>query len=205
MTVKGFFAYKYKKNKHSYACSQVPNVDAAFRELFEKSSPSRILEIGTFHGGTAALMRDLLDELNLHSSIIKSFDVYEQPWFKNLRSENLQIIIDNIFTHSYLDISKPEAIESFIQSSGTTIVFCDGGSKINEFKIISKFLKPGDIIMAHDYTDTLENFNKNFKNKIWDWREIGDEHIGSTCEEQNLKPFLKDTMDKFALACFKKH
>jgi hypothetical protein len=31
--------------------------------------------------------------------------------------------------------------------------------------------------MAHDYVDTKENFLENYKDKIWNWREIGDDHI----------------------------
>lgn len=49
-------------------------------------------------------------------------------------------------------------VESFIKREGTTLILCDGGSKINEFNILSKYLKSGDIIMAHDYVDTKENF-----------------------------------------------
>ena len=78
---------------------------------------------------------------------------------------------------------------------------CDGGSKINEFNLLSKYLKSGDIIMAHDYVDTKENFLKNYKNKIWNLREIGDEHIKNTCEKYNLKSYMKETFDKVVWVC----
>jgi len=118
-----------------------------------------------------------------------------------MRKRNIEIIIENIFSKSYKEIEKPEMVESFIKREGTTLILCDGGSKINEFNLLSKYLKSGDIIMAHDYVDTNENFLKNYKNKIWNWREIGDEHIKNTCEKYNLKSYMKETFDKVVWVC----
>ena len=62
-------------------------------------------------------------------------------------------------------------------------------------------MKVGDIIMAHDYVDTKENFIENYKNKIWNWREIGDEHIDSTCDRYNLVNYMKETFDPAVWVC----
>lgn len=118
-----------------------------------------------------------------------------------MRSANIEVIIENIFSKSYREIEKPEFVNDFIQSEGTTIVLCDGGSKINEFKTLAEYLKVGDIIMAHDYVDTKENFIENYKNKIWNWREIGDEHIDSTCDRYNLVNYMKETFDPAVWVC----
>jgi hypothetical protein len=100
-----------------------------------------VLEIGTAGGGTIQFIRDYLDEIGLIDTTIKSFEVKEHKWYKDMRVTGIEIIIENIFTHSYREIEKPEFVEDYIKSEGRTLVLCDGGSKINEFKILAPYLK----------------------------------------------------------------
>ena len=180
---------------------QKPEVSGAFEKLLKEIKPKQIVEIGTACGGTTLSIRETLDEIGLEKTDIKSFEVKEHKWFPEMRKRNIEIIVENIFSHSYKEIEKPEMVESFIGREGTTLVLCDGGSKVNEFIILSKYLKSGDIIMAHDYVDTKENFLENYRDKIWNWREIGEEDIKETCEKYNLKSFMKETFDKVVWVC----
>jgi len=180
---------------------QKPEVSGAFEKLLKEIKPKQIVEIGTAGGGTTLSIRETLDEIGLEKTDIKSFEVKEHKWFPEMRKRNIEIIVENIFSHSYKEIEKPEMVESFIGREGTTLVLCDGGSKVYEFIILSKYLKSGDIIMAHDYVDTKENFLENYRDKIWNWREIGEEDIKETCEKYNLKSFMKETFDKVVWVC----
>ena len=180
---------------------QKPEVSGAFEKLLKEIKPKQIVEIGTAGGGTTLSIRETLDEIGLEKTDIKSFEVKEHKWFPEMRKRNIEIIVENIFSHSYKEIEKPEMVESFIGREGTTLVLCDGGSKVNEFIILSKYLKSGDIIMAHDYVDTKENFLENYRDKIWNWREIGEEDIKETCEKYNLKSLMKETFDKVVWVC----
>lgn len=173
----------------------------SFKQLLSNVKPSRILEIGTSAGGTILFIREFLDSIGLSKTKIKSFDMNNKDWYEELRKRNIEVIVENIFSHSYREIEKPNLVEPYIKLPGTTIVLCDGGSKINEFKILSQYLKKGDIIMAHDYVDNEDNFLKNYKDKIWNWREIGDEHINESCQKFNLKPFMQDIFDKSVWVC----
>ena len=205
MSVNGHFIYTSADGECSYASAQVPSMIEAFRNLIQEVKPVRVLEIGTFQGGTTIIIRDLLDEAGLQDSKIKSFDAYDNNWSNHLlNKDNLDIVVDNIFSESYFELEKPEKVQPFIQQEGLTLVLCDGGYKISEFNLLSPFLKSGDIIMAHDYVDTKGNFESNFKDKIWNWREIGDEHVKKACEENNLHAFHKEEMDKAVWACFRK-
>ena len=38
-----------------------------------------------------------------------------------------------------------------IQKPGITVLFCDGGNKVREFKTFAPHLKKGDIIAVHDW------------------------------------------------------
>ena len=194
------------KFKNLYA-QQHNNAFGVFEQFLSAVKPARILEIGTAGGGFTLFLREKLNELGLKDSMIISFDINDaEQYDKVLRPlNNLDIYILNIFDATYKNIVYAEMIRSYIGQDGLTLVLCDGGNKISEFRILSGLLKPGDIIMAHDYIDTIENFNDNFRDKIWNWREIGYEHISDVCKENNLAPFFKEDMAKVVWACYRKN
>lgn len=175
-----------------------------FRDLLENVKPKQILEIGTGSGGLTLYLRECLNELGLESTELVSYDINPTALMEKLNSfPNTHISNINLFSedHEYTLI-RYDLIESYIQKNGTTIVMCDGGNKIKEFNQISKLLKPGDIIMCHDYCDTIENFNEKIFNKIWLWREISDSDIQSSIDDYNLTPYYKEKFDSIVWGCF---
>ena len=175
-----------------------------FADLLRQIQPARVLEIGTASGAASRYIRDQLDEIELSESMMKSFDVQEQEWYDSLRSDNLEIIIENMFDYSYLNLERPELVDSFIQSSGTTLVLCDGGHKIGEFNNLAYLLKPGDYIMAHDYAPSKEYSKTHMEGVIWDHCEIWDAEISNTIQELNLVPYQFDTIIQAAWCCFQR-
>lgn len=194
--VEGGFAYGY------LFMSQHKDSPRVFREFLEIARPSRILEIGTFHGGLTLLLRDILDEIGLANSIIRTYDINEQEFLKPLVVDRkVEVYTKNLFNDSYDDwhseISKQE-INDYINKEGTTIVLCDGGCKKCEFNLLAPLLKKNDIIMAHDYAPDNEYFEQYMKDKIWDWHEIKDSDIIKTSIENNLQPYLQELMQMVA-------
>lgn len=175
-----------------------------FKTFLTEIKPKRVLEIGTAGGGLTLFIRHTLNEIGLQDTPIKSFDVIECQWYNDIRKENVEINIENIFDHSYLNLEKPEKIVPFIQEEGTTLVLCDGGHKIGEFNMIAPFIKDGDFIMAHDYVDTWENYKENYVDKIWNWCEIEEKYIDQVSKYNNLVHYNKDIFDKVVWVCKKK-
>jgi tRNA A58 N-methylase Trm61 len=174
------------------------NVDKPFRELFLQTQPKRILEIGTSSGGLTLLLRDLLDELNFTDAEILTYDHdpdHGTYWLRDRINNGAKINfqLKNIFNHMYDGLQDESEPVEFIQQEGVTIVLCDGGSKKNEVNILSKYLKIGDVIMAHDYAPNAEYFENNIRNKIWNWMEIQDSDIETVSRECNLQPFLQES------------
>jgi cephalosporin hydroxylase len=186
---------------NGYTAQQHKDFFNVFKEFLTEIKPSRILEIGTAGGGFILAIRDILDEIGLSNVPIKSFEVINQPFYDELRNKNIEIIIDNIFDHAYLNIIKPESIVPYIQNEGITLVFCDGGHKIGEFNSITPHIKKGDFIMAHDYVDTWENYKENYVNKIWDWCEIEEKYISEVSQKENLEFYNKEKFDKIVWVC----
>jgi cephalosporin hydroxylase len=196
--VKGHFVYK------DLIISQHPNVGLPFNKLISEVNPKRILEIGTANGGLTLLLRDLLNSNGLFDSTIRTYDIIEQKNLKNKNIQGIEIITKSPFNYPYSELEYPEEIKEFIQNEGVTLVLCDGGSKINEFRLISPFLKIGDVIMAHDYAHDERTFKKEIENKIWNWHEIQYSDIKESCKKNNLESYMIDEFKKVVWVCKKK-
>jgi cephalosporin hydroxylase len=195
MTITGCTEYR------GYTAQQHKDVFGVFTKFLSDIRPSRILEIGTAGGGFTLFLRDTLDGLGLQNSPILSIDVHETPWYNNLREQNIQIEIINIFDHAYTQLENPEVIVPFIQQPGLTLVLCDGGHKIGEFNAIAPHIKVGDFIMAHDYVDTWENYKQNFVGKIWDWCEVEEKYIEEISTQCNLTHYNKEEFGSVVWVC----
>jgi len=195
--VSGWFTYK------GITTQQHNDVSVVFKSLFNSLKPKRILEIGTASGGLTLLLRDILDELSLNDTYIRSYDVIEKHGLNThiQNGINIEVIIKDVFSHSYQEVAEINEIKSYIQQDGVTIILCDGGSKKNEFRLLSEYLKDGDVIMAHDYSPNEMYFNKNIKDKIWNWLEIQDLDIEDSVVKNNLKPYMSDEFSKVVWVC----
>jgi hydroxymethylpyrimidine pyrophosphatase-like HAD family hydrolase len=90
-------------------------------------------------------------------------------------------------------------IIELIQSEGRTLVVCDGGNKAKEFNIFSKYLKPNDVIIAHDYCENDIEWKE--KTDYWQWPYEADtlpDLISLAIKENNLEPYKYEEM-KFLL------
>jgi len=180
--VTGNFNYK------NIPIQQHENINDAFFNLITSAKPSQILEIGTASGGLTLMIRDILNEQSMNTTI-RTYDVEKKHYLNE--THNIEVIIKNVFNDQY-DALIDNDVKDYINRPGTTIVLCDGGNKINEFNILSEYLKDGDIIMAHDYCCNADEFLKNYKDKIWNWLEIQDSDISKAVDKYNLKPYMEE-------------
>jgi cephalosporin hydroxylase len=180
------------------ACQQNHNVFEVFYNFLNETKPKQILEIGTALGGFTSFLQKSINELNLDTKIL-SYDIYEMGWYKDMINEGIDVRVENVFGDDYSTV-KQEVID-YIKQDGVTIVLCDGGNKVGEFNILSDYIKEGDFIMAHDYIDNRDNFDKNYYGKIWNWHEIADNNIDEACLRNNLKPYNKETFDSVVWVC----
>jgi cephalosporin hydroxylase len=197
--ISGWYPYK------GTTTLQHATIATPLKSLFETIKPSQVLEIGTSYGGLTLLVRDLLDEVGLEDTDFRSYDVMETNRFhleeaiKN--GSKIDFRIKNIFNHQYSELVETDEIKELLHRPGPSIIMCDGGSKKNEFRILSPFLKPGDIIMAHDYSPSPEYFEEHISNKVWNWHEIQDSDIQESVEQYNLEPFMQEEFQKVVWVC----
>jgi predicted O-methyltransferase YrrM len=182
---------------------QHTSVREKFIKLITSIKPVKILEIGTSSGGLTLMLRDILDTNGLESTRLISYDINDPVYLRRHvdKGRNIELKVENVFNHQYDKLENGKEIIDIITSDGTTLVLCDGGSKKNEFRILSDYLKIGDVIMAHDYAPNQTYFQEHINNKIWDWMEIQDSDIDDSCQRNNLTPFMEQDFRDIVWAC----
>lgn len=186
---------------------QNPNIVNSFYELLKLKKPKRIIEIGTFHGGLTLIIRDLLDVLGLTDTELITYDVNSPNYLINHINKNnlnINVVVENLFSDNYSNFRSSDSevkINNLIKKEGCSIILCDGGSKKNEFRLISPMLKFDDVIMAHDYCYDEEKFEKDIKGRFWNWMEIQNSDIKSSCVDNNLVDFLQEYFTEVAWVC----
>lgn len=206
MAVTGHFWYQ------GAAVSQHDGIVGAFELLFKAKRPARILEIGTCWGGLTLVLYDLLHELNQPLCRFLTFDVpgdwYDQAILQRRIAQGTAIDakVVNIFEQDYSKLlpAWQDVISKFITDDGVTVVICDGGSKKDEVRIFAEMLKPGDVIMAHDYAPSKEVFEMYVRNKIWNWCEITDMDVAESVQRFNLQPLYAKEFMEVAWLCLEK-
>ena len=182
----------------NHTAQQSHNAYQVFYDFLKEIKPKRILEIGTALGGFTEFLKIVIDELNLDCKII-SYDINARPWYGDMINKGIDVRVENIFNETFTEV-KDEVI-NFVKSDGTTIVLCDGGWKIGEFKIFAKHIKNLDFILAHDYSFSEEVYLNEIKDKIWNWCEITESDIEQSVIENNLKSYQADKFSQAVWVC----
>ena len=177
---------------------QNEHVGSVFRALFRTFKPVRVLEIGTAAGGLTLLLRDLLNEAGCQATDFWTVDPMPMP--------RPYLDIDGI-NYIHADTFEPELLErlqAWVAEPGPSLVICDGGDKIREFRTFASYLKSGDIIMAHDYAPSREYFDGVMFNQHWNWLEITEQDVGPVSQRHKLIPHMQDEFQRVAWACRRK-
>lgn len=197
MNITGYFVYR------DLMIMQHTSIEEKFTKLLTESKPNKVLEIGTSTGGLTLLLRDILDKNGMETTRLISYDVNDPIYLRHYVNEgsNIELKVENIFSCQYDKLENGQEVVDIITSEGATLVLCDGGSKKNEFRILSDYLKVGDVIMAHDYAPNETYFKEHINNKVWNWMEIQDSDINESCVKNNLVPYMEDDFRQVVWVC----
>lgn len=182
----------------NHASQQNHNVYEVFYNFLNKIKPKRILEIGTASGGFTSFLNIVSKENNLNIEIL-SYDIYERDWYDDMKEDGIDVRVEDIFNSDFSSVN--DEVIKFIQNDGVTIILCDGGYKIGEFNLLSNYLKIGDFIMAHDYAYDNDKFEKDIKNKVWNWCEIKESDISEASVRNNLSFYSQEIFGNVAWVC----
>jgi cephalosporin hydroxylase len=196
----GHFSYTLpKKSKSSYTLSQVPDIAEYFEPFLVRQNFDIVLEIGTYKGGLTILL-DVIKKVNKLKFELISIDasMWNDKEFKKLLKDfstrNIRFTQIDSFSDAGIDF-----IRTILQSDNKVCLLCDGGDKIREFNLYSKYLKPGDFIMAHDYYHDIDPYPTQ-----WKWQEIRFTDIADSVSKNNLSFWTNPPFPTAAWGCYMK-
>ena len=182
----------------NHTAQQSHNAYEVFYEFLKEVKPKQILEIGTALGGFTNFLKLCINDLDLPTKIL-SYDIYERTWYKDMVESGIDVRVEDVF--DFVALTVKQEVVNFIKQEGVTIVLCDGGWKIGEFKILSEHIKHGDFILAHDYAENKQVFESNIRDKVWNWHEVQDSDIREASDRNNLEIYKKETFENVAWTC----
>lgn len=89
-------------------------------------------------------------------------------------------------------------LESDIAREEPVVLFCDNGNKVDEVRSFAPFLKPGDLLMCHDYKLCRSDPGP------WAWSEITYPEISDFLEREKFAGHMSEEAAKAGIGCFRK-
>jgi predicted O-methyltransferase YrrM len=147
--------------------AQADGTIKTFQKFLSVEKFDRVIELGTLRGGLAICIAEQC------GNKFHTFDIVDKL------TEKTKQILNDLNSSVYIqDIFKTNNVKKIIKDVGRVLLLCDNGNKPKEVKIFSAFLKPNDVIMAHDYYPKRSDLAK--RRHIWRHCEITDEDINNT-------------------------
>lgn len=190
-----FFGLAMGQNQHALVA-----FDTLFKALeAEGRLLARIIELGTGRGGLSIFLHlyclsghivfttwDQVNHAPAHQSVLEALNVdYRQGDIHN-------------------DESTIQQIQNDCQSTGITILLCDDGCKAREVEIFAPSLKPGDLLLAHDYAPNPVFFETAMRGRIWSSHELSLSDISQTIDSRCFEPYLQEVFQMAAWACLRR-
>lgn len=169
-----------------------------FFELYiEYHKFNYVVELGSSKGGLSVYLANTAS--STEQFLFHTFEIDKDSWWYNRPIggvghwfEKLETISPYIKSFQ-MDVFGDEA-KNIIRTNMVeykTLIFCDGGNKVNEFNYYSQFLKPGDCIVTHDWNTEISQ--SDIQDSLDKYNLIIDDNFVKLCDDtvSLLKPFIK--------------
>lgn len=123
----------------------------------------RVVELGTFNGAMALYLRRVCRR----DAHVVTFDI--DPSFLMLPTDSG---VDARWGNYFEEYTQVDIRRLVSDTRGRVLLLCDGGYKQDEFRMFAPMMKPGDVIMVHDYAETLGEYEE-ITGKIG-WFDVAD-------------------------------
>jgi hypothetical protein len=184
----------YASSYNGVIVQQRPDAVLFLINFINANNITHIVEVGTGYGGLTCALLD-----HTCSSII-SIDIKD-------KANHLRTHSRNNFTQIIADCQSSRTLEEINKyvvdvKPGNTLFLIDGGYKMQEFNIYSKFLKYGDYIFVHDFAPNKDAFEYLKTNNIWLWHESNESKLNLEGLERLL--FFDSNWKKYIWGTYQK-
>jgi len=153
-------------------CQQVSGFDQAMKAFFTENGFTDIVEIGTGHGGFVTFLRKTLPEAK-----ITTFDI----------EKRFEGTLSGIEFRQESGNDRSVLAQLIAEAGKKLLVICDGGDRPAEVGLVASLLRQGDTVMCHDYCESEAIFERDYRDKIWDWCEITDANIPESLKKVDAR------------------
>lgn len=180
-------------------CRQVQGTFPAFDNFFKLNSFDFILEIGTGQGGFSCYLADKAKSMKAHFLTVDRFH-YNRP--DNFYYQNINMMVGDVFNPIVF-----EALTAMMPEKKRVLILCDGGDRIKEFCEFAEYLRENDVIMVHDFCDSFDRFDTEFRGRVWDSCEVTHKAISHVSKGLHIAPFhpFYEPMESIAWGCYVKY
>jgi cephalosporin hydroxylase len=168
--------------------SQHPHAVIKLNQLLNATRPARIVEVGTGAGGLTVLFALFCKATGaaLHSYDQqggKHHELLAQLGYPVRRGDALG------------DPAVVEEIKSIVAREGRSVIFADAGKAI-EANLLIPVMKPGDLILMHDFAPDAETFRRDIQGVRWNWFEAWYERVAEVSNAHGIvySPYTNDVV-----------
>ena len=169
--------------------------DRLWRHLADAGDrPARIVELGTGPGGMAVILKRYCDTAGAQ------FITYDRQSAAAAHGQFAAARID-FRVKDFSERFTVAEIARELQQPGLTVLLCDGGDKACDVNTFADYLKPGDLVLAHDYAPSLEVFRRDIAGRLWSWCEVTDADLADASKRNALEEVLPDAFHPAVWTC----
>lgn len=129
----------------SVSCSLTWYDLGAIVHLLQTARIRLIVEIGVEHGGLTAY---LLAYRYYTGCAYRGIDITLAPLDNRLRADVAGVVSER----DAWDAATVETVAGWVHATdGPCLIFCDGGNKPKELHLYAPCIRPGDVLIGHDY------------------------------------------------------
>jgi len=163
----------WRMKNHLFQRKMQQTYDAinCFEKMFKFFKPKRIVEIGAGKGGLSIF-------LGIHAALMDAKAIsIDREDYMNTEDIFRKLSLPTQFLISDYKLIFDECV-SFAHEDSPALILCDNGSKEEELALFAPHLRPGDVMMGHDYKieireEVVEDIIKKHKleyfyqNRLW--------------------------------------
>lgn len=133
-------------------CHIEEGVIPVFKEVLKEYKPQLIIELGTAFGGLVEYFVEWFPTTPIYT--VDAYWYLSKETSTMFREANVHVLITSRLFKDEMTIPMLCALPI------RKFLFCDNGNKDQEVRMFSGFLRPGDLLGMHDWTD--------YKDRLWD-------------------------------------
>lgn len=169
--------------------------------------PARIIELGSWNGAFITMLAVHAWNLSPRAKVV----TYDRHSGIDERIRPLSNFLGVEYRGRQDLFQCEKEIADLIQQPGITYLLCDNGDKPRELMTFAPYLKPGDVIGAHDYNLALEHPDRvnlsllpEGETAYWAWSETREADGERAAAANDLEPWRQDDFDVAAWLVYRK-